>query len=153
MREFGSNPIPFLGILFVGEIGDPGSGGRITGHRLLGAVIDRKLLEVGQDGEREVGIPGLPTDLECRTGVILDIHSRFLRFNNEFSGASNPEGVQSINSVDPTNSNRVFVCNFFIEFRVALCIVNIPSEGLKERIEEFPTQPGLVVFPFLYITW
>ncbi|HPH34153.1 MAG TPA: hypothetical protein PLU94_01530 [Methanoregulaceae archaeon] len=147
MREFGSNPIPFLGILFIGEIGDPGSGGRITRHWLLGAVVDRKLLKVGQDGEREAGIPCIPANLKGRTGIILDIYSRFFCFDNEFSGAPDPEGVID-KFCGSSNSNRVFVRNFFVEFRVALCIVNIPSEGLKERIEEFPTQSGLVVFPF-----
>ena len=143
LREFGSNPIPFLGILFVGKIRDSGGGGRITRHWLLGAVIDRKLLEIGQDGERKVGIPGIPADLEGRTGIIFNIHGRFLCFDNEFPGAPDPKSI--VNKLGgPPDADWVFVDNFFVLFGIAPGIVDIPTEGLEERINELPPELGFV---------
>jgi hypothetical protein len=53
------------------------------------AIVDGELLEVGQDGERELGRPGIATKLIGWLGVILDPYSWTFGFDEEFSSSAN----------------------------------------------------------------
>ena len=78
LREDIDQVVPLLRQLPVREVLEPGRRRRIARRRLLGAVVDRPLLEVRQDVQRQPRVPGVAAELERARRVVPDVNSRLL---------------------------------------------------------------------------
>ena len=110
------------------------------------AVIDGELLEIGQDGERQLGGPGIAAELERPGDVVLTLTDGFLGFHEELARAADAEGV--IRRLGgPAHLDRILVDHILVGLGVVLAVGHIPAQGLEERVEEFAAQLRLVVVP------
>ena len=83
--------VPFFGILPEGVILDAGFVRLVFLIWFDPAVIDGQLFKIGDDGEGQLGGPGVTAHLKGGSRVILDNNGRFLCFNEKFAGAANAE--------------------------------------------------------------
>ena len=112
--------------------------------RLDAAIVDGELLEVGEDAERELGGPGVAAELEGGADVVLDVDGGLLGFEEELAGAADAEAVVG-RLGGLADFDGVFVDDVLVGLGVALLVVNVPAEGLEERVEEFAADLGFVV--------
>ena len=108
------------------------------------AVVDRELLEVGEDAEREFGGPGVAAELEGGAGVVLDVNGGLLGFEEELARAADAEAVvRGFGGL--ADFDGVFVDDVLVGLGVALLVVHVPAEGFEERVEELAAELGFVV--------
>ena len=112
--------------------------------RACPAVVDRELLEVGQDGERQFRRPGIAAQLKGRAEIVFQIDGGLLGFEEELARAADAKAVVGRLGV-AADLDGILVDDIFVRFGVALLVVDVPAEGLEERIEELPPQLGFVV--------
>ncbi len=77
----------------IGVVHDAGRGGLVGLVRLDAAVVDGEFLEIGEDGERQFGGPGIAAQLEGGAEIVLDIDGGFLGFEEELARAADAEAV------------------------------------------------------------
>jgi len=80
-----------------------------------------------------------------RADIFLDIDGWFLCFQKEFPCSANAEAVIR-GFYDTAYFNRIFMDYIFLSLRIALLVVNIPTESIKEGVDKFLPNLGLVVF-------
>ncbi len=142
--EDGGNLIPAGRVVGVGDELNAGSRGLVGMDRTDAAVIDGKLLEIGEDGQGQLGGPGVAAELECGGGVFLDINGGLFGFEEEFSSAADAETVVG-GLGGRSDLDGVLVDDILIGVGIAAGIVDIPAEGIEEGIEEFAAELGFVV--------
>ncbi len=91
--EDGGNLVPLGGILAVGEQHDAPGGGFVGLVGLDAAVVDGELLEIGQDGEGQLGGPGVAAELVGGGDLVLEVDGGLLGFDEELARAADAEGV------------------------------------------------------------
>ncbi len=138
------NLIPALGVFGIGQVKDARDGGIVPVVGLDAAVVHGELLEIAEDAQWEFGGPSIAPKLVGRAGVMLDVHRRPFRFEEEFAGAADAEAVvRRLRGL--AHFDGVLVNYVLVGLGVTLLVVNIPAKGLKERVEELPPDLGLVV--------
>ena len=108
--------VPFIDIIRVVKEHRPAGGGFIGGVGSVAAIVHRKFLEVGQDAQRQVGIPGVAPQLVGGVNVVCDIHFGLFGFYKEFALPADLEGVIG-----------GFGCAFDIDR-----ILDAPPRGIRE---------------------
>src|SRR5207249_530945 len=143
-REHAGDLVPTLGVFAVGNEKDARDSGAVLLVGFDAAVIHGEFLEVAEDAERQLGGPGVAAELESGADIVLDVHGSLFGFEKEFARASDAKavigGFRRLADLD-----GVFMDNVFVGFGVTLLVVDVPAEGLEERIEEFAAEPGFVV--------
>ena len=76
-----------------GEHHQAPGGGLVAAVGARAAVVDGELLEVGEDGERQLGRPGVAAQLEGGADVVLDVDGGLLGFDEELARAADAEAV------------------------------------------------------------
>ena len=92
-REDAGDLVPAVGVLVEGEVQHPGGGGLVGFVRLDPAVVDRELLEVGEDAQGQLGAPGVAAELVGRVHVPFDVHRGLLGLDEELARAADAEAV------------------------------------------------------------
>ena len=82
--EEGGNLRPLFRILVVPEIEEPGFGGFIILGGPRPAVVDRELLKVGENGDGQIGRPGITPYLVSGIDTGFDIYGGPLHLDEEF---------------------------------------------------------------------
>ena len=125
------------------ELDAPDSG-TVFGVGTSAAVVDGEMLEIGQDGEGKFGVPGVAAELIGGFGVGFDAGRRLFCLDEEFSGAADAKGVVR-RAGFAFDLEGVFVDDVAVlEGDVAL-VVDVPTEGDEEGVEEFVAQLGFFV--------
>lgn len=108
-------------------------------------VVSLDLAELLIDRKRKASVPCVSTDLESGTGIVLDIHARLFRLEDEFMGPANSKRV--IDELGgPPDLDRIFVDDFHVKLRIAFVIVDVPAGGLEDRVNGLSSKRGLVKF-------
>ena len=129
--------IPALDILAVGDVKNARQGGVVPVVGFKAAVIDRELLEVAQDAEWQLGGPGVAPELEGWRDIVLDIDRWALGFQEKLARSSYAEAVvRRLGRF--ADFDRVLMNHILVLFRVALAIIDVPTERLEKRIEKLP---------------
>ena len=135
---------PPIGVLLEGQVVDAGDGARVGLLRLDTAVVYRQLAEVGEQGERQLGRPGVAPELVRGVRLVLDRHRRLLRFEEELPGASDAEAVvRGLGRA--ADLDRVLVDDIFVRLGVPSLVVDVPAEQLEHRVDELGPDLCLVV--------
>ena len=144
LGEDGGDVVPLLGELAEGAVEDAADGRLVGLGRFEAAVVDGELLEVAEDAQGQLGAPGITTELEGGCDVFLDVDARFLGFEEELPLAADTEAV--IGCLDGiADADGVLVDDITVGLGVSGGVVDIPTKGLEERIEEIAAELGLVV--------
>ena len=110
------------------------------------AVVDRQLLEIGQDGERQLGGPGVAAQLVRPGEVVSHVDGGFFGLHKELARPADAEGV--IRRLGgPAHLDRILVDHVLVGLGVALAVGHIPAQRLEERVQELAAQLGFVVMP------
>ena len=108
------------------------------------AVVDGEFLEVGEDGERQLGRPGVAAQLEGGAYVVAHVDRGLLGFEKELPPAADAEAVvRGLGRA--ADLDRVFVDDVLVGFGVALLVVDVPAEGLEEWVEKLVAELSFVV--------
>ena len=138
------NPIPFLGVVPEGAIEDARGAGGVVLAGFEAAIIDGKLLEVGEEAQREFGGPGIATELKGGADVLLDVDGRLFGFEKEFARVVQAEAV--VRGFDRAgDADLVFVDDVLVGFGFTGGVINVPAQGLEEGVEELAADLGFVV--------
>jgi hypothetical protein len=113
--------------------------------RAEAGVVDRELLEIGDDAEREFGGEGIDAELVGGLGVVLQDDRGFLGLDEKFASAADAEGVVGSLYADTRNAEGILVDHVLVGLGVALFVAHIPTERGKERIDEFLADLSLLV--------
>lgn len=114
--------------------GDARGRGLVGFQRLDAAVVDRELLEVGQNRKRQLGRPGVAAKLVCRRHVALDVHGRLLGLDEELARAADAEGVVGRLGAG-ADLDDVLVDDVPVGLSQTLAVVHVPAERLEEGVE------------------
>ncbi len=141
----GGDLVPFLRVLVEGAVEDAAGGGFVGFAGAETGIVDGELVEIGDDAEGEFRGEGVAAELGGGSGIFLDFDGRLLGFDEEFAGAADAEGVVGGGSGDAGDFQGFLVDNVLVGLSVAGGVVDVPTEGGEERVEEFATQLGLLV--------
>ena len=106
------------------------------------AVVDGELLEIGEDGEGQLGAPRIAAELVRRLDVVLDVHRGLLGLDEELALLADAEGVvrRFGRAADP---HLVLVDDLLVLLREPLGVVDVPAERGEEGINELVADGGL----------
>ena len=136
--------VPTLGVLAVIEIHHPPVGRLVALIRLALAVVNRELLEIGQDAQRQARRPGVAPQLVGRADVVLQVDRRLLGLDEKL--AHSPDAESVIRRLDRlAHADGILVDHVFIRFGVTLAVVHVPAQRLEERIEKLQPELRLVI--------
>lgn len=135
-REDRSDVVPFVEVILVNDVLNAACCRAVLKKRLAPAVVNRELLEVGEDRKGELRAPGVAPQLIGRARVVLDIDRGFLSFDEELARAADSEAVIGRLGV-AADLDRVLVNDLLVSFGVALLVVNVPAEKREKGIDEF----------------
>ena len=111
---------------------------------LAAAVVDGEFFEIGEDGERQLGAPGVAAQLVSRADILFDVDGGLLGFDEEFARPADAEGV--IGGLGgAADLDGVLVDDIFVGLGVVVVVEHVPAEGLEEGVEELAAQLGFVV--------
>jgi len=142
--EHAGNLLPALLVLLARHVERTCYRGLVGVRRAHAAVVDGKLLEVGQQGKRELGRPSVAAQLIGRCRVVLQIDRWLLCLDEELALAADAERVVGGPGVE-ADLDGVFVDHVFVLLRVAGLVVDVPAESAKEGVDELASHLGLVV--------
>ena len=146
LGEYGRNLIPLLQIIPASQIEYPPFGGHILLVRLHSAVVDRELLEVGEDGQGQLCRPGISSQLEGRVNVLSDVHRGLLGLQKELALAANAKRVVR-SPGGAAHLDGVLMDHILVGLGKPLLVIDIPAQGLEERIDKLSSNLGLIVVP------
>jgi len=110
------------------------------GVGLVAAVIDRELLEIGQDRDRQTDVPGIDFELVCQYAVVLNVLGRFFGLDEELAHPAQPESVvRGFGMRAALNVDRVLVHHLTVVDREAFVVGDVPSQRFEEGVQEFLT--------------
>jgi len=115
-----------------------------AGSNPYAAVVDGEFIEVGEDGEGELGGPCVASELECGVGVAVDVDGGLFCFDEEFSCAADSEAVVG-GFCGGADFDGVFVDDVFVCFCVSGGVVYVPAESDEEWVDELSSELGFVV--------
>ena len=144
LGEQGSQFVPFLGVLVVSQVQGPPLGGLVGPVRPEPAVIDGEFLEVSEDGEGELGRPGVPAKLVGGFRVALDADCGLLGLEEELARAANAKAVVW-GFGGTADLDSVFMDDVLVRFCVPLLVGDVPPQGLEERVNELAPDLRFVV--------
>ncbi len=87
--------------------------------------------------------------------IIFDVHRGFFGLKKELALAANTKRIIR-GSCGPAHLDSILMDNIFIGFCKALLVIYVPSQGLEEGINKFPSDLGFIVvtgFVGLYIAY
>ncbi|MDP8215106.1 MAG: hypothetical protein RAO92_04335 [Candidatus Euphemobacter frigidus] len=144
LGEDGGDLFPPVQVFFISKIDNPSIARFIPEVRADAAVIDGKLFKVGEDREGEPGGPGIAAELVGGADLPFYINGGFLGFDKELASSPDPKTI--IGGLgDATDFDGVFGDDVLVSLGVALLIVDVPAQGLEERIDELGANVGFLV--------
>jgi len=138
------NFVPPLDVFFKSKEHHATGGGGIFGVRTGAAVVDGEFFEIGQDRERQMGVPGVTAQLVGGMDGVADVDRRLFGFDEELAGGADAEGVIR-------GFERAFILEgVFVDHLAVLrgevgAVDHIPTEGFEQGVEEFLAELGFVV--------
>ena len=150
LAECSDEEFPFLGILAIGDVLAAGDGGFVELLGLDAAVVDRQFLKIGQQRQRKLGAPGIPTKLVRRLPELFDVDERLFRLQKKLPVPANPETVIR-RFVRSRHAHAVLVNHFAILLGVSRCVVDVPAQFAEHRIDEVNAELGFVVVLRLHL--
>lgn len=111
------------------------------------AVVDGKLLKIGQDAQRQLGAPAVAAQLKGGMDVFFDVDGRFFGFQEELAGAAHAKAVVR-GLGNAAHLDGVFVDDVFIRLGIALLVADIPAQLFEKGIDKLPAQLGFIVSYF-----
>lgn len=122
-------------------------GGFVGDGGLDAGVVDGEFFEVGEDGDGELGGPGVASELVGGGGVAFDVDGGFFGFEEELTGAADAEAVVGGfgSAAGAGDFDGVFVDDVFVGVGVAGGVGHVPAECGEEGVEEFAAELGFVV--------
>ena len=94
--------------------------------------------------ERQFGGPGVAAELEGGAGVVFDVDRGLLGLDEELARAADAEAVvRGLGRA--ADLDGVLVDDVLVGLGVAGPVVDVPAEGLEERVDELAADLGLVV--------
>ena len=139
---------PALRVFFVREIQDAGRGSFVGLDRLDAAIVHRKLFEVGQDAERQLGAPGVSAQLVGRVDIRFNVNRRLFGLQKELADAADAKTVVRGFGGLP-DFDGVLVDHVLIGFGITLLIGDVPAQGFKQGINELAAYLSFVVSALL----
>ena len=136
--------VPAVGVLVVFDIEGAGFGGRVGFDGFDAAIVNGEFFEVGDNGEGQLGGPGIAAELEGRVDVLFDIDGRLFGFDEEFAGAADAEAIIGGGMVG-ADFDGVFVDDVLVGLGVTGGVGDVPAEGVEQGIGEFSAELGFVV--------
>ena len=134
-REEALEVVPAFEVVGVAEKHGAGGRGFVGLVRLDAAVVDRELLEVGEERDRELGGPGVAAELERGACVFGDAYGRFLGLGKEDAAAADAECVvRGLGCA--CDLDGLFVDDRLEDFGQAGFVGDVPTERLEEGVEE-----------------
>ena len=116
-----------VGVLPVVQQEDAPRGGLVRGCGLGSAVVDGELLEIGEDGEGQLGAPRIAAELVGGLDVVLDVDRGLLGLDEELALLADAEGV--IRRLGrAADFDLVLVDDLFVLLGEALHVVDVPAE-------------------------
>lgn len=144
VAEYGGDLVPTGEVLVVGEVDDARRRCAVAGGRLDAAVVDRELVEIGEDRERQLGRPGITSQLVGGAYVLGDVHGRLFGLHKELARPPDTEAI--VGRLDAlAHADGILVDDVFVGLGVAGAVVHVPTEGLEQRVDELVARLGLVV--------
>jgi len=144
-REQCEQLVPTIEVFLVSVVDHPRGGGPIGFYWSDAAVIDGELLEVGKYAHRQFRAPGIASELIGRAYAVANIDRGLLGFDEKAGHpAAGAETIVRCLGMSAHFDGR-FVDHFLVRLGVALAVIDIPAQGLEERIEKLLAQLSLVV--------
>ena len=118
-------------------------GGGLVGGRGPGAaVIDRQLLEIGEDREGQLGAPRIAAELVRGLDVVLDVNRGLLGLDEELALLADAEGVVR-RLGRAADLHLVLVDHLFVLLGKSLGVIDVPAERGEEGVDELVADCGL----------
>jgi len=142
--EDGGELVPPLDVFLIGKEQHPVFAGLVLELGADAAVVDGKLLEIGEDGEGEVGGPGVAAELVGRADIALDVHRGLLRFQEELARPADAETIIGGLGIAP-DLDRILGDDVLVGLGPALPVADVPAEFLEERLDELGAELSFLI--------
>ena len=109
--------------------------GLVAGPRARGAIVYAQFLEVGQDGQGNLGAPAVAAKLVGRGGVGADVDAALLGFDVELRQRADAEGVIR-GLLLALHVQAVFGNDFAVLRRGHGRVAHVPAQGLEKRVDQ-----------------
>ena len=93
LGEDGGDLVPSGQVVAIGEVENAAGAGLVGWVWANPAIVDGELLEIGEDGERQLGRPGVAAELIGGAEFVLEIDGGLLGFEEELARAADAEAV------------------------------------------------------------
>ncbi len=135
---------PAVGVFLVRQVEQAGGRGFVAVGRALSAIVGDELFEVGQDGERKPGAPGVAPQLVGRTGIALEVDAWLLGLGEELCLATDAEGIvrgalvalERLGGLDD---------DFPVGGRGVQGVVDVPPQRDEQGVDELLPRLGFLV--------
>jgi len=136
--------IPAGGVIAIVEQHQAVLGGLVGGVGLAAAVVDGKFFKIGQDGERQLGGPGVAAQLEGGGVPLAEVDGGLFGFHEEDPPTAHPEGIIG-GAAATLHRQGVLVNHILVGFGVPGAVRHVPAERLEERVNELAAGLGFVI--------
>jgi len=138
-------------VLVEGEVHDPAHADLVRGLGALAAVVDRELLEIGENAEGQLGAPGVAPQLIGRADVAFDRYRGLLGFQEELPDSTDAKAIVG-RAGRPADLDGVLVDHVLVLLGVAPDVGHVPAQGLEEGVDELHAYAFfLVLVPLVHV--
>ncbi|MBW7896958.1 MAG: hypothetical protein H3C27_17770 [Opitutaceae bacterium] len=143
-REDGRDLVPALRVFLVSAVEDACNRGLVALLGFDAGVVNRELVEIGHDAEREFRRPRIAAELRGGRRIGLDAHAGLLGLDEKFARAADAKRVVGRLGV-AADFQRILMHHVLVGLGVPRLVGDVPTQCLEQGIKKLAAQLGLRV--------